>query len=44
VDTPITYTKAIQQEILGFGGAFTQASAINYAKLSSIQQAQLIEM
>ena len=39
VDTSRTY-----QEILGFGGAFTEASAINWRKLSEADQAEVIRL
>lgn len=39
LDTSKTY-----QEILGFGGAFTEASAINWRKLSEAEQAEVIRL
>ncbi len=39
VDTAITH-----QTITGFGGAFTEAAAINYAKLTPKQQQELIRL
>ena len=39
VDTSVTF-----QEIVGFGGAFTEASAINWRLLSKDEQAEVIRM
>ena len=39
VDTSRTY-----QELLGFGGAFTEASAINWRKLSEAEQKEVIRL
>ena len=39
VDTALTH-----QTITGFGGAFTEAAAINYAKLTPKQQQELIRL
>jgi hypothetical protein len=39
VDTRVTF-----QEILGFGGAFTEATAINWRKLSKADQDEVIRL